>query len=122
MVKYCQHKERISHKGSERINEMELFHGTSSNPPEYTYVYKSEEDFDMRLSHSGMCMWGQGNYFAESAQYSCSYAYTKSDTVQVHSYKPFTRYGFHTSSSVKQMFLVKVLTRDSFASPSNNTL
>ena len=116
--KYCQHKERMGRKGLNRINEMELFHGTSSNLPED--IYKSEEGFDMRFSRSGM--WGQGNYFAESAQYSCSYAYATSDTVQLHSYKPFTRYGFHTSSSIKQMFLAKVLTGDSFASPSDKTL
>ena len=113
--KYCQHKERMGRKGPERINEMELFHGTSNNPPED--IYKSEEGFDMRFSRTGM--WGQGNYFAESAQYSCNYAYTTTDTVQVHS---FVRYGYHTSSSVQQMFLVKVLTGDSFASPSNKTL
>ena len=116
--KYCQHKERMSRKGPERVNEMELFHGSSNNPPED--IYKSEEGFDMRFSRTGM--WGQGNYFAESARYSNSYAYKKSDTLQVHSYKPFARYGYSTSSSVKQMFLVKVLTGDSFPSPSDQTL
>ena len=92
--KYCQHKERMVRKGPERVNEMELFHGTSNNPPED--IYKSEEGFDMRFSHAGM--WGQGNYFAESAQYSCGHAYTKSETAQIRS---FGRYGYHTSSSVK---------------------
>ena len=28
--KYCHHKERMSRKGSERVNEKELFHGSSS--------------------------------------------------------------------------------------------
>ena len=60
----------MSRKGSERINEMELFHGSSSTAPEE--IYKSEEGFDMRFSHKGM--WGQGNYFAVSAKHSCSYA------------------------------------------------
>ena len=90
--KYCQHKERMGRKGAERINEMELFHGTRSNPPED--IYMSEEGFDMRFSRAGM--WGQGNYFAESARYSCSYTYKKGDPMQsLHSF----RYGFHTSSS-----------------------
>ena len=113
--KYCQHKERMGRKGAERINEMELFHGTRSNPPED--IYMSEEGFDMRFSRAGM--WGQGNYFAESARYSCSYAYKKGDPMRsLHSF----RYGFHTSSTVQQIFLVKVLTGDSYTSPSDKTL
>ena len=115
--KYCQHKERMGRKGAERINEMELFHGTRTNPPED--IYMSEEGFDMRFSRVGM--WGQGNYFAESAQYSCSYAYKKGDPMRLlHSF----RYDYHTSSTstVQQVFLVKVLTGDSYTSPSNNTL
>ena len=116
--KYCQHKERMGRKGAERINEMELFHGTRLNPPED--IYMSEEGFDMRFSREGM--WGHGNYFAESAQYSRGYAYTKQDSVQLCSYKPFGRYGVRTSNTVLQIFLVKVLTGDSYASPSNNTL
>ena len=116
--KYCQHKERMGRKGAERINEMELFHGTRSNQPED--IYMNEEGFDMRYSRPGM--WGQGNYFAESAHYSYGYAYTKQDPVQLHSYKPFGRYGVHTSNTVRQIFLVKVLTGDSYTSPSNNTL
>ena len=108
--KYCQHKERMSRKGPERVNEMELFHGTSETSPED--IYKSEEGFDMRFSRTGM--WGHGNYFAESAQYSCSYAYKKRNTGQMHSCAK--------SGSVKQMFLVKVLTGDSFTCPSDNTL
>ena len=117
--KYCQHKERMGRKGAERINEMELFHGTSSNPPED--IYMSEEGFDMRFSRAGM--WGQGNYFAESARYSCSYAYKKGDPVQpLHSLN--FRYGYHTSSTrtVQQVFLVKVLTGDSYTSRSDKTL
>ena len=116
--KYCQHRERMGRKGPERVNEMELFHGTSSNPPED--IYMSEEGFDMRFSREGM--WGQGNYFAENAQYSCSYAYAKRDTLQLHSNTSLSRYFALTSSSIKQMFLVKVLTGDSYSSPSNNTL
>ena len=60
----------MSCKGSERVNEKELFHGSSSTTPEE--IYESEEGFDLRFNRQGM--WGQGNYFAESAQFSCSYA------------------------------------------------
>ena len=116
--KYCQHKERMGRKGAERVNEMELFHGTSSTPPED--IYMSEEGFDMRFSREGL--WGQGNYFAENAQYSCSYAYAKKDPSQLQTYPSFRRHNVHTSSSIKQMFLVKVLTGNSYKSHSNKTL
>lgn len=52
-------------------NEMNLFHGTSSNLPEK--LYKGDAGFDMRYSNMGM--WGRGNYFAVNASYSDSYAY-----------------------------------------------
>jgi len=103
--KYCQHKERINRKGSERVNEMELFHGSSSTAPEE--IYKSEEGFDMRFSRQGM--WGQGNYFAESAKYSYRYAY--GDSVHSLLYR-----------SEKKMFLAKVLTGDSYYSSSDQSL
>ena len=69
-------------------------------------------------------MWGFGNYFAESAQYLCGYVYPKQDLLPLHSFTcaPFRRYGVRTSSSIKQVFLVKVLTGDSYSSPFNNTL
>ena len=111
--KYCQHKERMGRKGAERVNEMELFHGTSSTPPEE--IYMSEEGFDMRFCSKGM--WGQGNYFAESARYSSSYAYTKSKPL--HSISSFN---FYSSRTVRQVFLVKVLTGDSYSSASDKTL
>ena len=114
--KYCQHKERMSRKGLERINEMELFHGTSTTSPED--IYKSEEGFDMRFSRSGM--WGKGNYFAESARYSCSYAYIKDTHMSVQGITfPTSYYGTNT---IRQIFLVKVLTGDSYTSPSDKTL
>ena len=113
--KYCQHKERMSRKGPERVNEMELFHGTSSNSPED--IYKSEEGFDMRFSRSGM--WGQGNYFAESAQYSNSYAYNPATSNAI---RTVLSRSYYRANTVRQMFLVKVLTGDSYRSPSNNTL
>ena len=105
--KYRQHKERMSYKGPERVNELELFHGSSSTAPEE--IYKSEEGFDMRFSHQGM--WGRGNYFAKDARYSYSYAYeTEShglDTIQ---------------GKVKQIFLAVVLTGDSYVSSPNKSL
>ena len=110
--KYCQHKERMGRKGSERVNEKELFHGTSKTPPEE--IYKSEEGFDMRFSRSGM--WGRGNYFAESAKYSASsYSYRKETTHTL-------LYLFSRTVSEKQIFLAKVLTGDSYRSPPDQTL
>ena len=93
--KYCQLKEQMSRKGSERVNEMELFHGSSSTTPEE--IYKSEEGFDMRFSRQGM--WGQGNYFAVSAKYSCSYAYGNPSRSSLY---------LRAHSSTEQMFLAKV--------------
>jgi len=119
--KYCQHKERMNRKGSERVNEIELFHGSSSTSPEE--IYKSEEGFDMRFSHQGM--WGQGNYFAESAQYSNSYAY-KSSIISEGNYHHQQFYGtssmYNTLNITRQIFLAKVLTGDSYSSPSDKTL
>ena len=127
--KYCQHKERMSRKGPERVNEMELFHGSSSSSPED--IYMCEEGFDMRFSRSGM--WGKGNYFAESARYSCSYAYKADESIQnvptpglyqTHTTSTARQmlYQTRTTSTVRQIFLVKVLTGDSFRSPSDKTL
>ena len=105
--KYSQHKERMSYKGSASVNEMTLYHGSSSTAPEE--IYRSEEGFDMRFSHQGM--WGRGNYFAKDARYSCSYAYEISDSK-----------GLITSQGkVKQIFLAMVLTGDScVSSPDKN--
>ena len=115
--KYCQHKERMSRKGSERVNEMELFHGSSSTAPEE--IYKSEEGFDMRFSRQGM--WGQGNYFAENAQYSSSYAY-KNSSISHQQLLYGTSSIFNVIDSTRQIFLVKVLAGDSYSSPSDKTL
>ena len=88
---------------------MELFHGSSSTAPEE--IYKSEEGFNMRFSQKGM--WGQGNYLAESAKYSCSYAYENPSYSSLY---------LRTHSSAKQMFLTKVLTGDSYYSSSDPLL
>ena len=97
--RYFQHKEMIREKNKSAVNEMELFHGTSSNDPKS--IYSSEEGFDMRYSASGK--WGQGNYFAVNASYSNGYAYKD-------------------SSGHSQMFLAKVLTGDSHSCPPNRSL
>ena len=88
--KYVQHKELMTHKGSQSSTEKELFHGTSSNPPKC--IYESEEGFDMRYSREGL--WGLGNYFAENANYASCFAYNQ-------------------FNEVLQLFLVKVLVGDS---------
>jgi len=110
--KYCQHKDRMGRKGHERINEKELFHGTSQTLPEE--IYKSEEGFDMRFSRPGM--WGQGNYFAESARYSASGYSHQKETTQTY------LYFFSRTCREKQMFLAKVLTGDSYRSPPDQSL
>ena len=110
--KYCIHKERLGRKGPERVIEKELFHGTSNTPPQE--IYKSEDGFDMRFSRDGM--WGQGNYFAESARYSASgYSYQKKTT------QPLL-YLFSRTIIEKQIFLAKVLTGDSYRSHPDQTL
>jgi len=97
--KYVQHKELMSCKGFKSTNEMELFHGTKTNPPEY--IYESEEGFDMRYSHKGL--WGLGNYFAENANYASCFAYQQ-------------------TNDILQLFLVKVLVGDSCEISPDNTL
>ena len=88
--KYATQKKRLDRKTSGRVNEMELFHGTRNNDPKV--IYDGEEGFDMRYGRQGM--WGVANYFAVNASYSHSHAFT--------------------SGNSRQMFLVKVLTGDSY--------
>ena len=89
--KYVSHKKRLDLKNNGNVNEKELFHGTSNNNP--ALIYDSEDGFDMRYSAQGM--WGVANYFAVNASYSNGYAH-------------------HTPNGYKEMFLVKVLTGDSY--------
>ena len=96
--KYASHKKRLDRKNSGVVNEMELFHGTRSNDP--INIYEGEEGFDMRFSAQGM--WGMANYFAANASYSNGYSYQ--------------------STKGRQMFLVKVLTGDSYQCPSSRAL
>ena len=106
--KYVQHKELMAHKGSQSTTEMELFHGTSNNHPKC--IYESEEGFDMRYSREGL--WGQGNYFAENADYASSFAFTAG-----------RRYKCNNESiDIFQLFLVKVLVGHSCKIHQDNTL
>ena len=61
-------------------------------------IYEGEDGFDMRYCAQGM--WELANYFAVNASYSHSYAYTRSE-------------------GSREMFLVKILTEDSFKCPPN---
>ena len=97
--RYVFQKKRLGLKNNGMVNELELFHGTRSNDPKI--IYENEDGFDMRYSAQGM--WGQANYFAVNASYSHSYAHT-------------------TPNGAREMFLVKVLTGDSYDCPSNSSL
>ena len=96
---YVMHKKRLGLKNDGIINEKELFHGTRGNDPKL--IYEGENGFDMRFSASGM--WGQANYFAVNASYSHGYAHP-------------------TSDGYREMFLVKVLTGDSYNCSSSSAL
>ena len=97
--RYVFQRKRLGIKNNGKVNELELFHGTRTNDPKV--IYAGEEGFDMRYSAQGM--WGQANYFAVNASYSHGYAHSMPD-------------------GCRQMFLVKVLTGDSYESPSDRSL
>ncbi len=96
---YCMHKRRLHIKNDGNVNEKELFHGTRNNNPKD--IYEGENGFDMRYSNQGM--WGTANYFAVNASYSNSYSFKSSD-------------------GCREMFLVRVLTGDSYRCDSNSRL
>ena len=98
-TRYSQHRELIKKKNQGIAQELDLFHGTRSNPP--NCIYTGEEGFDMRFSAQGM--WGTGNYFAVNASYSHAYAHS-------------------TAGGHRQVFLVKVVVGASFDCPSNPSL
>ena len=98
-TRYSQHRELIKKKNQGIAQELDLFHGTRSNPPDL--IYKGEEGFDMRFSAQGM--WGMGNYFAVNASYSHTYAHPM-------------------ATGYRQMFLVKVVVGASYDCPSNSSL
>ena len=98
-TRYSQHRELIKKKNQGKAQELDLFHGTRTNPPDR--IYTGEEGFDMRFSAQGM--WGMGNYFAVNASYSHAYAHP-------------------LASGYRQMFLVKVVVGESYDCPSNSSL
>ena len=81
------------------INEKQLFHGTSSTPPEK--IFKSRQGFDFRFCSNGM--WGTGTYFAVIASYSD------------------TKYAYR-SAGAKQLILAKVLTGETYRCSSDPSL
>ena len=97
--RYVQHRSMMDEKNNGAVNEMELFHGTRTTDPQK--IYNSEEGFDMRYSSKGM--WGVANYFAVNASYSHNYAH-------------------NDKSGQMKIFLVKVLTGDSFECSSDCSL
>ena len=96
--KYSFSKERMHEQNNGIINEKQLFHGTSSTPPEK--IFKSRQGFDFRFCSRGM--WGTGTYFAVNASYSDNYAYR--------------------SSGAKQLILAKVLTGETYRSVPDSSL
>ena len=98
--RYFQHRKRLDVKNEGLVNEKELFHGTRTNEPRL--IYEGEDGFDMRYSAEGM--WGKANYFAVKASYSNSYAHINANTGK------------------KEMFLVKVLTGESYDCAPNSSL
>ena len=63
-------------------------------------------------------MWDEGNYFAESAHYSSNYAYESPSTDQ----SLYHQLLYGTQDNTRQIFLVKVLTGDSFSSLPDKSL
>ena len=67
--KFFSEVKRIQQKNrSKKFNDIvkHLFHGTRANNPEL--IYSSEDGFDMRFSKKGL--YGYGNYFSKTSQYS----------------------------------------------------
>ena len=99
---YVFEKRRMSERNNGKINELDLFHGTRKSLPQQ--IYASQIGFDVRCSNNGL--WGQANYFAEKASYSDAFAHSTSDGI----------------GSMKEIFLVKVLTGESCECPQNSTI
>lgn len=101
--RYSFAKKRMSKTNKDHVNEKHLFHGTRTTPPEK--VFNSEKGLDFRFSNAGL--WGTGSYFAVNASYSDAYAYQTMHGVNV----------------IKQMFICKVLTGESYvAEAKDNSL
>ena len=98
--KYRFSKDRMSEKNKGVVNEKQLFHGTSSTPPEK--IFKSPQGFDFRFCSRGM--WGLGTYFAVNAKYSDE------------------NYAYGSAGCAKQLILAKVLTGEAYWSRSDPSL
>ena len=86
-------------KNNGKVNEMQLFHGTSKNDPRI--IYESEFGFDVRMSKGGKWEWAI--YFSEDASY-CD------------------RFAYHTTDSCKEILLAQVLIGCTYVSPPNRHL
>ena len=71
---YSDKKHRMQERNRGIVNEKTLFHGS----PKFEDICRSEDGFDIRLANQGL--WGKGNYFADSAQYSHTYTFFDSAT------------------------------------------
>jgi len=98
--KYFFQKILLEKKNGHKNNELLLFHGTRSNPPQV--LYNGQDGFDYKFSDGGM--WGRGTYFATNAVYSDSYSF------QV------------PSTSEQQFFMAKALIGDTVELPSDGQL
>lgn len=91
-------KSLLALKNNNASQELDLFHGTSSTPP--NAIYDNDDGFDMRYSNPGM--WGKGIYFAKNASYSHNYA--------------------SQTSAHRQMFLATVLVGDCINRPPDSNI
>ncbi|CAB9529862.1 polymerase 11 [Seminavis robusta] len=84
---------------NEMINEVSVWHGTSSLNPDV--IYNDRQDgFMMQLSQQGQ--WGRGIYFSERSGYSDPYAF-----------KPMTKHSDDVVGQDRELFLVKLLVGES---------
>lgn len=74
--RYLWRRKWIGMKNNRKVNEMQLFYGTSKNDPRI--VYESKFGFDVRMSKGGK--WGWAIYFSEDASYCDRFAYHNTDS------------------------------------------
>ena len=92
---YALENKHMSQRNNKAVNEKYLFHGTREVDPKL--IIKSVKGIDFRYSRRDYkLLWGTGAYFAVKAQYSDRYCY------------------FDSSSGIRQLLLVKVLTGRSY--------
>lgn len=92
--KYALEMKHMSERNGGKVNEMKLFHGTRKTDPKV--IVRAVRGIDFRYSRRDyQLLWGTGAYFAVNASYSDRYCYIDS------------------SSGMKQLLLVRVLTGNS---------